>query len=156
MSTTNTNISELRLDLQYLKGGAYSEDISIDLDNFSIEEEIKKFSMTDDLSVEPVGYSVLVRAYISPEKTKGGLILSQNTLDQQIYTNNTGLVVKKSNEAYDDPKFKKHDHWCQVGQWVAFDKTRANLHYIFGLPCWLVQEQGIELRLGDPRITTKR
>jgi hypothetical protein len=146
----NSKKTEVSKEAQFLMGGAYAEDMSIDLDNFSIEEEIKKFA-----DVDMRGYRLLIRSYITPAKTKSGLFLGQKAIDEQIYTCTTGLVVRKSKEAYDDPRFRK-GHWCQVGEWIAFDKTRANLHYILGLPCWALQEEGVEFAVPDPRMTTKR
>lgn len=116
--------------------------IGIDLDNFSIEEEIAKYK--DENFAEMVNYNVLVRQYISPSRTKSGLYILEQSLEKEIYSSRIGLVVKKSPLAYDHPDFA--GHWCEVGEWVMFSVENSKSTTLYGNPCFFVQEKGILLR----------
>lgn len=134
----------------------YEQEISIgiDLDNFSIEEEIAKYQ--DDNFAKMVNYNVLVRQYISSPKTKGGLYIPEKSLQNERYDSCIGLVVKTSPLAYDHPDFEKGS-WCEVGEWVLFSTAHAQSRVIYGNPCYFVQEKGILLRdLKDLKIFTKK
>jgi co-chaperonin GroES (HSP10) len=106
------------------------DDPGIDLDNFSIEEEIEKYKQ-----VNPSGYQILVRIYVPDplkiRKTAGGLILPDSTVDQNNrdakFTNLVGLVIKFGPGVYKDKnRYEFTGYYCQIGDWVQF--PRANGH----------------------------
>ena len=51
---------------------------------------------------KPVGYRLLVRPYQPKQKTKGGLYLTEKTLETQQLTTVVGLVVKMGDLCYKD------------------------------------------------------
>lgn len=73
-----------------------------------------------DLSgVEVFGSDVLVALYTPPEKTKSGLIISDNTRDEFKFQGKVGLIIKMGSTAYlDDEGNKFRD--MDAGDWVVF------------------------------------
>jgi len=63
---------------------------------------------------EPVGYRMLVLPFTPKEKTKGGIIFSQESLDKARIATNCGYVLKMGDLCYaDKDKFK--EPWCKLG-----------------------------------------
>ena len=68
---------------------------------------------------EPVGYRLLVLPFTPKEKTKGGILFSQEQLDKARIATTCGYVLKMGDLAYaDKDKFKAP--WCKIGDWVMF------------------------------------
>ena len=67
----------------------------------------------------PAGYRMLVLPFTPKEKTKGGIIFSQESLDKARIATNCGYVLKMGDLCYaDKEKFK--EPWCKLGDWVIF------------------------------------
>ena len=61
----------------------------------------------------------LVLPFTPREKTKGGILFSQEQLDKARIATTCGYVLKMGDLAYkDETKFNKP--WCKVGDWVMF------------------------------------
>ena len=68
---------------------------------------------------EPVGYRILVLPFTPKEKTKGGILFSQEQLDKARIATTCGYVLKMGDLAYKD-KDKFNEPWCKIGDWVMF------------------------------------
>ena len=74
---------------------------------------------TVDELPEPSGYRILVLPFTPKNKTKGGILFSQETLDKARIATTCGYVLKMGDLAYkDNEKFGKP--WCKKGDWVIF------------------------------------
>ena len=74
---------------------------------------------TVDELPEPSGYRILVLPFTPKNKTKGGILFSQETLDKARIATTCGYVLKMGDLAYkDQDKFGKP--WCKKGDWVIF------------------------------------
>lgn len=69
--------------------------------------------------VDVFGSDVLVALYTPPEKTKSGLIISDNTRDEFRFQGKVGLIVKMGNTAYVDNDGNKFRD-INVGDWCVF------------------------------------
>ena len=68
---------------------------------------------------EPAGYRILVLPFTPKNKSKGGILFSQETLDKARISTTCGYVLKMGDLAYKDTeKFGKP--WCKKGDWVIF------------------------------------
>ena len=74
---------------------------------------------TVDELPEPSGYRILVLPFKPKNKTKGGILFSQETLDKARIATTCGYVLKMGDLAYKD-KDKFGDSWCKKGDWVIF------------------------------------
>ena len=64
--------------------------------------------------------NVLVAVYKRPEKTKGGIILTDKYRDEDDYQSKVGLIVKAGPNAFYDPNGSWDWGAIAVGEWVVF------------------------------------
>ncbi len=76
-------------------------------------------SDTVDELPNPSGYRLLVLPFTPKEKTKGGILFSQESLDKARIATTCGYVLKMGDLAYTD-KDKFGGPWCKKGDWVIF------------------------------------
>ena len=69
---------------------------------------------------EPVGYRILVLPFTPKEKTKGGIIIAQESLEKLRIATNCGYVIKLGPLAYHDKEKYPTGPWCKKGEWVIF------------------------------------
>lgn len=70
------------------------------------------------------GFGLVVAIYRRPEKTKGGVILSSQNLDEDIYQGKVGLVIKTGPwPASEDDLHYFDGRLPQVGDWVVFNAS---------------------------------
>lgn len=89
-------------------------------DNDKIFEEYK-MKIPDHGVRNPAGYRILIYPLKPKERTAGGIIKTQDTLDHEADVVMSALVLQLGPEAYaDTAKFKKS--WCNVGDWVMVSR----------------------------------
>lgn len=67
------------------------------------------------------GVQVLIGTYVRPQKTKGGIILSEKFRDEDFYQGKVGLVLKLAPGAFvDGPDAKFNGFKVEPGDWVFF------------------------------------
>lgn len=70
---------------------------------------------------KPTGYRILILPYTQPAKSKGGIMLTADTIQQEQLATTVGYVVAVGDDAYkDEKKFKTH--WCKEGDYVLFGR----------------------------------
>ena len=69
---------------------------------------------------EPSGWRILVLPFTPKEKTKGGIIIAQESLEKLRIATNCGYVIKLGPLAYYDKEKFPTGPWCKKGQWVIF------------------------------------
>jgi co-chaperonin GroES (HSP10) len=120
-----------------------NDEIGIDLDSFDIQEELKLF---EDCTIKPT--DILIRLYIQPKKTKGGIILD-NTKD--IFHEIVGYVAKIGKCGFSGERYKDWGHWYKVGDWVAFPR-HAGIRYTYKkLPVFSIVDDAPMMIVPDPR-----
>ena len=80
-------------------------------------ENIK--SVVDELPT-PSGWRLLVLPFTPKEKTSGGIIISQESLDRLRIATNCGYVLKIGPLAYLDKEKYPTGPWCKEKDWVIF------------------------------------
>ena len=76
-------------------------------------------SVVDQLP-NPSGYRMLVLPFTPKEKTKGGIIFSQESLDKARIATNCGYVLKLGPLCYHDKDKFPTGPWCKEKDWVIF------------------------------------
>jgi co-chaperonin GroES (HSP10) len=102
-------------------------------------------------NVEIFNNQLLVALYIRPKKTKSGIILTEKTVEEDIYQSKVGLVVKKGPAAFIDPRgewFNGVD--IQVGDWVVFRPSDGWSINVNNVPCRIIDDMNIRGRINDP------
>jgi co-chaperonin GroES (HSP10) len=69
---------------------------------------------------QPTGWRMLVLPFKMKEKTKGGVILAETTLERQQVASQCGLVLKMGPDCYKDKERYADGPWCKEGEWVMF------------------------------------
>ena len=102
LSTSKEEVPKIKLGLQDKYNQEKTEEPHAKrLDENNIQE------VADQLP-EPVGYRILVLPFTPKEKTKGGILFSQEQLDKARIATTCGYVLKMGNLAYaDKEKFGK-------------------------------------------------
>jgi co-chaperonin GroES (HSP10) len=76
-------------------------------------------SLIDNLP-NPSGWRILVLPFTPKDKTKGGIIFSQESLDKLRIGTNCGYVLKMGPLAYADKERYPTGPWCKEKDWVIF------------------------------------
>ena len=69
---------------------------------------------------QPTGWRMLVLPFKMNEKTKGGVILGESTLEKQQVASQCGNVMAMGDSCYKDKERYPNGPWCKVGDWVVF------------------------------------
>jgi co-chaperonin GroES (HSP10) len=69
---------------------------------------------------DPSGWRILVLPFTPKEKTKGGIIIAQESLEKLRIATNCGYVIKLGPLAYHDKEKYPTGPWCKKGEWVIF------------------------------------
>lgn len=107
-----------------------------------------------DLShVKVLHNQILVGIYIRPEKTKGGIFLSDTTRGEDKYQGKVGLVLKKGPLAFvDDAHNKFHGQDVNPGDWVFFRVSDGFSFMLNGHLCRLLEEVHIKGIIPAPEV----
>tara|TARA_Y100000758_G_C15916621_1_gene373562 strand:- start:146 stop:556 length:411 start_codon:yes stop_codon:yes gene_type:complete len=89
------------------------EHVAIAREKKKQEEEMSKVPT-------PTGWRIVILPHKGVEKTKGGVILSDQLIQEQQWTTNVGLVLKLGPLAYKDKKKFPTGPWCKEQDWVIF------------------------------------
>ena len=68
----------------------------------------------------PSGWRLLVLPFSPREKTKGGILIAQESLDKLRIATNCGYVISMGPLAYHDREKFPTGPWCKKGDWVIF------------------------------------
>jgi co-chaperonin GroES (HSP10) len=132
------------------------DDLGIDFDNYSLEEEIAKYD-----GVDPVGYQLLIRVYVPKKITQIGSLLlpdeSISKLNQDAkLTNLTGLVIKAASGVYkDQERYQYTGSYCQVGDWVQFPRASGHSFAHNGITSIYMTEDYILGKVKNPKTITR-
>ena len=69
---------------------------------------------------EPSGWRLLVLPFTPKEKTKGGILIAQESLEKLRIATNCGYVLRVGPLAYYDKEKFPTGPWCKQGDWVIF------------------------------------
>ena len=98
---------------------------------------------------EPTGYRILVLPFTPKEKTKGGILFSQETLDKARIATTCGYVLKMGDLAYKD-KNKFGKPWCKKGDWVIFARYAGSRLPIEGGEVRILNDDEVIGTIKDP------
>ena len=121
----------------------YQKEESKRLDPESIE------SVIDELPT-PSGYRLLVLPFTPKEKTKGGIIYSQESLDKARIATNCGYVLKIGPLAYQDKNKFATGPWCKEKDWVIFARYAGSRLPIEGGEVRLLNDDEVLGTIKDP------
>jgi co-chaperonin GroES (HSP10) len=98
----------------------------------------------------PTGWRILVLPYKGQGKTKGGVILTDETVQERTYTTVTGLVLKMGTECYDNKERFPNGPWCKKGDWIIFGRYAGSRFGIEGGEVRILNDDEIIAVVKDP------
>ena len=74
----------------------------------------------------PTGWRILVMPFKVKEKTEGGIIIAQETLDRARVATQVGYVLKVGDLCYKDEEKFPTGPWCKEKDWVIFARYEVS------------------------------
>ena len=99
---------------------------------------------------EPSGWRLLVLPFTPKEKTKGGILIAQESLEKLRIATNCGYVLKIGPLAYYDKEKYPTGPWCKKGDWVIFARYAGSRLPIDGGEVRLLNDDEVLGTIGDP------
>ena len=98
---------------------------------------------------KPTGWRILVLPFKMKEKTKGGIIMSETTIERQQVASQCGLVISMGDQCYDKERYPEGP-WCKKGQWVVFARYAGSRIQIDGGEVRLLNDDEILATIENP------
>jgi chaperonin GroES len=114
------------------------------------KSEPKKEKDVKSLLPQPTGWRILVLPFKMEEKTKGGLIMNETTLEKQQVGSQVGNVLAMGPESYKGARFEKSGPWCKLGDWVVFARYAGSRIQIEGGEVRLLNDDEVLATVKDP------
>src|ERR1700679_1608399 len=103
------------------------------------------------LDCEVFHSQVLIAHYIRPAKSKGGVWFSDNTVQEDRWQGNIGLVLAVGPGAFKDCGVAEfHGKKVVAGDWVMFSAADGLAFFYKQVPCRLFQATRILMKVTEP------
>ena len=99
---------------------------------------------------EPSGWRLLVLPCTPKEKTKGGILIAQESLEKLRIATNCGYVLKVGPLAYYDKEKFPTGPWCKQGDWVIFARYAGSRLPIEGGEVRLLNDDEVLGTINNP------
>ena len=99
---------------------------------------------------KPTGWRILVLPFKMKEKTKGGVILAENTLERQQVASQVGLVLAMGPQCYKDKERYPEGPWCKVNDWVMFARYAGSRVKIEGGEIRMLNDDEVLATIDSP------
>lgn len=94
---------------------------------------------------------ILVATYKRPEKTAGGIFLTDTARKEDEYQGKVGLVLKKGPLAFvDDASVKFAGQDVELGDWITYRASDGWALTINGVHCRMIEDSHIKMRVASP------
>jgi chaperonin GroES len=84
------------------------------------------------------------------EKTKGGILMGQDTVEKQQVASQCGNVLAMGPDCYRDKNRYKQGPWCKVGDWIMFARYAGSRIKIEGGEVRLLNDDEILATIKNP------
>ena len=98
----------------------------------------------------PTGWRLLVLPFKMKEKTKGGLVLAETTIERQQVASQVGLVLAMGPQCYKDKERYPEGPWCKVNDWVMFARYAGSRIKIDGGEMRLLNDDEVLATIDSP------
>lgn len=118
----------------------------------STREEIQA-SVGDLSQIEVMNNQILVGIWMRPERTAGGIFLTDNTINEDKWQGKVGLVLKKGPMAFEnDGSNDFKGQTVKEGDWVIYRTSDGFSIDVNSTHCRLLEDVHIKGRVTDPSI----
>ena len=110
-----------------------------------------KTSKTEEPKLpRPTGWRLLVLPFKMKEKTKGGVILAEDTLERQQVASQVGLVMAMGPQCYKDKERYPECPWCKEKDWIMFARYEGSRIKIEGGEMRLLNDDEVLATIDSP------
>jgi co-chaperonin GroES (HSP10) len=121
---------------------AYADDGSLVVENLE--------GPVIDRIPRPTGWRIVILPYRGAEKTKGGIVLANQTQEKQQLTTVCGYVLAVGDLAYKDEGKFPNGAWCEKGDWVIFGRYAGARIGLDGGEIRILNDDEILARINNP------
>ena len=114
------------------------------------KSEKKEVTNEKDKLPQPTGWRLIVLPFKMDERTKGGIIMNETTLEKQQVASQCGNVLAMGPQCYTDKERYPEGPWCKVGDWVIFARYAGSRIQIEGGEIRLLNEDEILATIKNP------
>ena len=112
---------------------------------------VKKSEKKEESKIpQPTGWRLLVLPFKMKEKTKGGIVLAEATLERQQVASQCGLVLAMGSQCYRDKERYPEGPWCKVNDWVMFARYAGSRIKIDGGEIRLLNDDEVLATIDSP------
>jgi len=111
---------------------------------------VKKSKKEEGKIPKPTGWRLLVLPFKMKEKTKGGVILAEDTLERQQVASQVGLVMAMGPQCYKDKERYPEGPWCKEKDWVMFARYAGSRIKIEGGEMRLLNDDEVLATIDSP------
>ena len=111
---------------------------------------VKKSKKEEPKLPKPTGWRLLVLPFKIKEKTKGGVILAEDTLDRQQVASQVGLVMAMGPQCYKDKERYPEGPWCKEKDWIMFARYAGSRIKIDGGEMRLLNDDEVLATIDSP------
>ena len=99
---------------------------------------------------KPTGWRMIVLPFKMKDKTKGGLVLAETTIERQQVASQVGLVLAMGPQCYKDKERYPEGPWCKVNDWVMFARYAGSRIKIDGGEMRLLNDDEVLATIDSP------
>jgi co-chaperonin GroES (HSP10) len=114
---------------------------------YALEEKYKK---QKKLLPQPTGWRIIVLPFKMNDRTKGGVLMTESTLERQQIGSQCGLVLAMGSQCYNDKERYPEGPWCKINDWVVFARYAGSRIQIEGGEIRLLNDDEILATVKDP------
>lgn len=99
---------------------------------------------------QPTGWRILILPYKGSGKTKGGILMADETIERNSLATVVGYVLAVGPEAYKDQEKFPSGPWCKKGDWVMIGRYAGTRFRIEGGEVRILNDDEVIATIVDP------
>ena len=99
---------------------------------------------------KPTGWRILVLPFKMKDRTKGGIIITDDVVERAQVASTCGLVLALGPDCYKDKKRYPEGPWCKKGSWVVFARYAGSRMKIDGGEVRLLNDDEVLATVDNP------
>ena len=98
----------------------------------------------------PTGWRILVLPFKMKDRTRGGILITDDVVERAQVASTCGLVLKVGPDAYKDKERYPEGPWCKKGTWVVFARYAGSRIKIDGGEVRLLNDDEVLATVENP------
>ena len=110
----------------------------------------EKYKREEENLPKPTGWRLLVLPFKMKDKTKGGILITDDVVERSQVASTCGLVLEVGPDAYKDKERYPKGPWCKKGTWVVFARYAGSRIKIDGGEVRLLNDDEVLATVENP------